>query len=552
MSPRPTIPVPPARLAPVSRHVPLVPVLPLVLALLVAPRPASAADAASLPLPEAPVLLLVDDVPALERALTAGFRKAVTGKLPEDDRAAAAWRRTRVGGKLEEQWELFAGDLRVDWSSIAALKPTALGLSLLSAGNLEAVLAIATPLAEVPWKLPAGTQKDHRGVPYRVVSPGAGDDATAERRMGLAWARTGGVLLLATSERALLLALDRSLSGARAEPGPAGFASVRLDLDALRKDLYFRREFLFDEGTKGPARGVVTAALRLEGGDLVEVREGTSRETGGAASWPTEGRRLRGAGWEPDVSRLLSALRGALLEPVPSPSERPGAVRRDLPSVGGPGEDRYAVDFTRPGAAPGELPSEAELPRWRQLLSEASLSGFGWELSASGAPRLVLRLPRALDERFSALVQETLTRRSGGATRGADGAVTVGPSLPALALRRTGDWLWVGTTAEELSGLPEPAPSAALARWGRLSLTGLDAERHVWAEAEGTFSPDVSRPFSDRLLGLLGWAPGVVAFSSERRVEGDRFTERVRFESRPAPAAPAPPSKAPVPKKKGA
>lgn len=539
MSPRPRTPVPPALLA-------------LCALLLAAPRPARAAGAASLPLPDAPVLLLVDDVPALERALGGGFRKAVTGKLPADDRVAAAWRRTRVGGKLEEQWALFAGDLALDWGSIAALKPTALGLSLLSAGNLEAVLAIATPLAEVPWNLPAGTRKDHRGVPYRVVSPGAGDDATAERRMGLAWARTGGVLVLATSERALLLALDRSLAPAPAEPGPAGFATVRLDLDALRKDLYFRREFLFAEGTKGPARGVVRSALRLEGPDLFEVREGTSQEAGGAASWTTEGRPLRAAGWEPDVSRLLPALRGALLEPVPSPPERPGTARRDLPPVGGPGEDRYAVDFTRPGAAPGELPSEAELPRWRQLLSEASLSGFGWEISSSGSPRLVLRLPRALDERFAALVLETVTRRAGGATRGGDGAVTVGPSLPAVALRRTGDWLWVGTTAEELSGLPEPAPSAALARWGRLSLTGLETERRLWAEAEGTFSPDVSRPFSDRLLGLLGWAPGVAAFSSERRVDGERFTERVRFESRPAPKAPVPPSKAPPPKKKGA
>ena len=521
--------------------------------LLLAPRVASAAGAASLPLPDAPVVLLVEDVPALEQALGGGFRKALTGKLPADDRVASGWRRTRVGGKLEEQWGLFAGDLGLDWTSISALKPTAVGLSILSAGNLEAVLAIATPLAEVPWKLPAGTRKDHRGIPYAVVSPGAGDDRTAERRIGLAWARTGGVLLLATSERALLLALDRSLSGGTREPGLAGFATVRLDLEALRKDLYFRREFLFAEGTAGPGQGVLNAALRLEGGELVEVREGATDETGGAASWGTEGRSLRAAGWEKDVSRLLSALRGALLEPVPSPAARPGSVRRDLPSVGTAGEDRYAVDYTRPGAAPGELPSEAELPSWRELLAEAALTGFGWEISDRGAPRLVLGLPRALDERFAALVVETLSRRSGGATREADGSVTVGPSLSAIATRRTGDWLWVGVSAAELLGVPEPASSPALSRWGRLSFTGLDTERRLWAEAEGTFSPDVSRPFSDRLLGLLGWAPSVVAVSSERRLAPGRFTERIRFERgrAPAPKKPATSPKA-APKKKGA
>src|SRR6185369_5931018 len=108
-----------------------------------------------------------------------------------------------------------------------------MGISLLAVGDLEAVLAIRTPLAELPIKLPAGTEKNHRGAAYRVASPGAGDDRTAARRIGLAWARADGVLLIATSERALKLALDRSLAKEGVSSFLPGLVSMKLDLDAL-------------------------------------------------------------------------------------------------------------------------------------------------------------------------------------------------------------------------------------------------------------------------------------------------------------------------------
>ena len=79
---------------------------------------------------------------------------------------------------------------------------------------------------------------------HHVELRGAGDERTASRRMGLAWARAKGVLFVATSERALALALDRSLSNEGFSAFLPGLVSMKLDLDALRKDLYFRREFL--------------------------------------------------------------------------------------------------------------------------------------------------------------------------------------------------------------------------------------------------------------------------------------------------------------------
>src|SRR5262249_19132966 len=154
--------------------------------------------------------------------------------------------RTRVGAKLVAEWDKLSKDASLDWNGLMSVKPRALGLALLSAGDLEAVLALETPLAELPLALPPGEAKTHPRAAYHLVSKGAGDDKTGARRLGLAWARSKGVLLLATSEHALVLALDRSLDGAGATAFLPGLASLRLDLAALRKDLYFRREFLFD------------------------------------------------------------------------------------------------------------------------------------------------------------------------------------------------------------------------------------------------------------------------------------------------------------------
>ncbi len=60
------------------------------------------ADETKLPLPEAPLVLVVPDAPALDRALAGGFRSALSGEMKENDPLAAAFRRTRVGGKLEQ------------------------------------------------------------------------------------------------------------------------------------------------------------------------------------------------------------------------------------------------------------------------------------------------------------------------------------------------------------------------------------------------------------------------------------------------------------------
>src|SRR5262249_38527629 len=160
--------------------------------------------AAPLPLPDAPVVLVITDAPAFDAALGGGFRAALTGEMSQDDPVAAAWARTRVGAKLVAEWGKLSKDASLDWNGLMSVKPRAIGLALLSAGDLEAVLALETPLAELPLALPAGEAKSHRGAAYHFIAKGAGDDRTGARRLGLAWARSKGVLLLATSEHALV------------------------------------------------------------------------------------------------------------------------------------------------------------------------------------------------------------------------------------------------------------------------------------------------------------------------------------------------------------
>ncbi|MBL8113022.1 MAG: hypothetical protein JNK60_09070, partial [Acidobacteria bacterium] len=304
-----------------------------------------------LPLPDAPVQLVIPDPAAADRALTGGFRKALTGTLEETDPVGAALHRTRVGGKLASQWELFTADLSLSWKDLIATRPTSIGFAILAAGDLEAVLALRTPLAALPIPLPPGKAFDHRGVACHLVSRGAGDERTQDRRIGLAWTKTGGTLLLATSERALKLAVDKALANAGVQPFLPGLASLRLDLDALRKDLYFRREFLFAEGSTGPETGVLLAALRDEAPGLVEVREGTAAApTAPAPRWVTAGRGLAAAGWETDGARLFTALRRGLLETVPSPESRPVQPLKPLPEPNATSPDRYLVDLTKPVA----------------------------------------------------------------------------------------------------------------------------------------------------------------------------------------------------------
>jgi hypothetical protein len=55
------------------------------------------------------------------------------------------------------------------------------------------------------------------------------------------------------------------------------------------------------------------------------------------------------------------------------------------------------------------------------------------------------------------------------------------------------------------------------------------AEGGRWQKAEGPASPERIRPFSDRVLGLLGWMPKTRSFSVERRKTAQGWTERVVF-----------------------
>jgi hypothetical protein len=514
---------------------------------LLASQPAAAAG---LPLPDAPVVLQVTDVPAFDKALSGGFRKALSGTLPHADPAALGWKRTRVGGKLDSQWALFAADLPLSWPDIVSLRPSEIGFALLSAGDLEAVMAVRTPLAVLPVKFPAGSPRTHRGVTWHFVSRGAGDLRTLDRRIGLAWARTGDVLLVATSERAMLLALDGA--GPPMIPKLQGFAHLTLDMDRLSKDHYFRREFLFPEGRT--SHGIVEAALRIEGETLVEVREGEGSEGPAAARWPIDGRGVVAAGWESDGNAFFGALRRGFLEPLPGePSARPVPASKPIPSPDGPADDRYLVDITRPAPEAGKA-GEGELPGWAKFIADARVDGWGWEIGEKGAVRLVVLQPPAFDGPFLDLAAATIRRRAGALTRDAE-TLQVGPGLPAFVVKRRGGALWIGTRAEEIAGAPEPAADPALVRWGRVESSFVKSEGRSWADAEGVFSPDTTRPFSDRVLGLLGWAPSLRTVSVERRRAGGRYEERLVFSFVKA-AAPAKPAAArpkggaaPAPKK---
>lgn len=502
------------------------------LALLLAAGTALGASAAEplLPLPEAPVVLVVSDPAALDRVLTGGLRAALSGKAAAEDPVTKGLKQTRVGGKLDEQWALFAADLPLTWSEIAAMKPTAFGLALLSAGDLEAVLALRTPLAQLPISLPAGEARSRAGVAYAVVARGAGDERTLDRRLGLAWARVDGTLLVATSERALLLALDRTAAKQGYSAFLPGLLSARLDLASLRSDRYFRREFLFSEGLEGTESGVLLCALRAENGRLVEVREGEAPRGPAAPRWGTDGRRIAAAGWETSGRRFPSALRRGLLEPVPSPAARPGLALKPLPDPNAAQGERYLVDLTKPVPPSGEGDA-AELPRWSAFLAALDLQGWGWEIGADGSRRLLLRVPPAKEGELVALAKATLTRRA-GVTTPASSRLDVGPALPGLAWARRGDWLWLAASEGHLANVPSPAPDPDLVRWSLLDLDAVRGEKGPWRDAEGASFEGRVRPFSDRILGLLGWAPKTTSVTVERRQEGSRFRERVVFASR--------------------
>ncbi len=486
-----------------------------------------AAASAGVPLPPAPVRIVIPDAAALDASLTGAYRRALTGAPDEGDPVVAAWRRSQVGAKLEDQWSKLAGDLPWTWTTVLSLRPRAIGFALLDAGGLDAVMVVEGGAAGLPAPLRPGTARGHGGIPYHVVAQrapaGAGE---TERRMGLAWAQTGDRLLLATSEEALTLALDELLAGRSFEAPLAGLVSIDLDAEALAKDRYFRREFLF--GPMAPA-GHVRAALRLEGGHLVEVREGQGDPGPTAALFEAPG--AAAAAWETDAEAFLDAVRGGLLEPVATRPDRPVEPIGPLPSATPASTDRYLVDLRRPPAAAMAW-EEGDVALWRDLLRRNPVSAWGYTLSADGRRRIVFRWPASLDADVLALCSASVARRGGPtATAAAAGAkeIRVGPDLPALAMRRTGEYLWLAGSAAELVDAPTPAPSSDVVRWARVDLEAVRTEAARWARAEGPSAPERIRPFSDRILGLLGWMPEAKSLEIERRRSPTGWTERIVF-----------------------
>jgi hypothetical protein len=483
-----------------------------------------------LPLPEAPVRVLIPDVKAFDGALTGAYRRFATGKAKAGDPLLSAWRKTQVGSKLEDQWSRFSEFLPLTWEEIRKLQTTSMGFALLEAGHLEAVLLLDTPLAALPASFPKGERKTYGGVTYALVAKGAADASeNPDRRMGLAWARVGQRLFLATSERALKLALDESLAGRGMAPPLAGFVSMELDLDALRKDRYFKREFPFPDG---PETGKLRAALRKEGEDLVEVREGTTEPRGAVPSFRAP--EAAAAGWEPEGSDFWPPLRRGLLDSVPNPSDRPVPLVKPLPNPAPDApEDRYAVDLTRPRATTGDSPWEAgDLGAWKGLLQRLPVSSWGYWIGKDGSRRLVFPWPEAQDQAFLDACRATLARRAGPTTvanLGDAREIQVGAGIPVFAIRRTGAFLWVASAAKDLQGAPAPKTEPGLVRWASVDLSAVRAEAPRWAKVEGPSRPEQMRPLSDRVLGLLGWMPATSSISVERRKTPAGWTETVRF-----------------------
>ena len=482
-----------------------------------------------LPLPDAPVRVVIPDVKAFDAALTGAYRRFAVGRPKAGDPLISSWRKTQVGSKLEDQWARFAEFLPLTWEDILKLQTTSMGFALFEVGHLEAVLILDTPLAALPASFRKGERKSHGGVAYALVAKGAADASDdPDRRMGLAWARLGQRLFLATSERALKRTLDESLAGRGIAPPLAGFVSMELDLDALRKDRYFRREFLFAEG---PETGRLRAALRKEGDSLVEIREGGREPRGSVHYFNASG--AAAAGWEPEGSDFWPALRRGLLEPVPVPSERPVPLQQPLPSPATDGpEDRYAVDITRPRATRDAAWEEGDLTAWKGLLQRTPVANWGYWIGRDGSRRLVFPWPAEQDPAFLDACRTSLSRRAGPTTVESTGEVReirVGGGFPVLAIRRTAGFLWVAAAAKDLQDAAPPRSNPELVRWARLDLAAARAEAPRWAKVEGPPRPEQMRPLSDRVLGLLGWMPATTSIYVERRKTATGWTETVRF-----------------------
>jgi hypothetical protein len=364
--------------------------------------------------------------------------------------------------------------------------------------------------------------------------------------MGLAWARDRGLLVITTSERAMKLALAAVAAGDRFAPKLPGLAGLELDLDALHNDLYFKRDFLFGslpDATE--SRGKIRAALRLESGRLVEVREGERTATGRRGA-VFEAKDAVASGWIGDASVLLTELRRGVLEPVPAPALQPQVAIAPLPaSKAASAEDRYATSIDVPAVSPGGSSSEAaEIEAWTALLAAQPAKGFGYLVTPSRARLLAIPWPKEKDADLAALIDATLTRRGARLAPAAAGGdarqYLLGPGLSIIAFKRMGDFIWIAPSAGDLRSAPAVSWSSDVVRFSKLNLQAARDEGRRWARIEGPRSSENVRPLTDRILGLLGWMPSVRTLEVERRVTGSGFKERVVFGvAPPAPAAPA-------------
>jgi hypothetical protein len=400
----------------------------------------------------------------------------------------------------------------------------------LNVGHLEAVVVIEAPLAAPSLSLPGGEKKTHNGTSYSMVARGAADGSGGSGvdddngRMGFAWASLNGRLFLASSERAMKLALEAAIAGNDYVPALDGLVSMELNLDELRGNLYFKREIRFPNG---PETGRVHAALRQQGGNLVEVRRGVGETR--ASVFRFDPGDAATAGWEPEGNNLWPTLRRALLDPEPNPSPRPQVAVRPLPPTTG-ALDNYLIDFTKPGSAKASANwEEGDLGAWPKLLADVPSYGY---YSHKDQRRLVFPWPSTKDAEFSDACRASMARRHGRATVQKTGdiqEIQVGPSLPALAIRRTGDFLWIAASAAHLKDVKTPSEEPNLIRWARLDLDTMRGERQRWEKLEGPPDSDLDRPLSDRVLGLLGWMPNTTSISVERKKTDAGWEELVVF-----------------------
>jgi hypothetical protein len=515
------------------------------------PPPRAAVASSGLPLPPAFVRLSIPDVPAFDAALGGGFKKALYGTLGEGDGVALGFGQSQVGAKLQGQWSRFHGETALSFQTIVDLQTTSLALAILNVGHLEMVLVLETPLAGLPDIFEEGTARIDHGRTYHLVRTGAADEgADGETRMGLAWSRDSGRLIVTTSERAMKLALAAVEAGTRFTPRLDGLASLELDTDALQQGLYFKREFLFGSlPTAAESRGKISAALRMESGRMVEVREGALTSAGPRGA-VFESKDAVASGWINDSSQLLAELRRGVLEPIPDPRLLPQLSIAPLPgSKAATAEDRYATSIEVALPAAGGLVREgAEIDDWIALLSAQPVEGFGYAVTKSRARLLAIPWPKEKDSDLVSLMGATLTRRaarlatsptSPSTSTGDARQYLIGPALPVLAFKRAGEFIWIAPSAADLRDAPGVSWSKDVLRFSRLDFTAVREEGKRWARVEGPASPDRLRPLSDRVLGLLGWMPAVRTLEVERRITGTGFRERVVFGLAPKAAPPA-------------